>query len=200
MEHRGLQPKGVYTVSKSGIAWNEEDGLDLPNLSGRLNGVLYGFMNHYGLGGRTLLSSENNDVKSVLASIFPESIFTTADYYSELQGNNADYCWDASTAPPVQLREGRFTSCVCNAMLEHVIDPTSVLANLFSVLDSSAYLYLMTVTPSYHYHRFPRDYCRFFHDYFEDMPEHMAKKYKIKVELMELWSRSGVVNVCYRRW
>ena len=199
LERRGLQPKGTYTFSTSGTTGVYENGVTLPNLSRHLNGVICGFMRHYGLGPKCLLLSENNDVKTVLAREFPGPCFTTADYYTDLQGNNVDYCWDVSVEAPVELRQARFTSCVCNALLEHTIDPTSVLANVFSIVEPGGHLFLMTHTPSFFCHRYPRDYVRFFHDYFEDMPGHMMKTRKIEVELMELWSRSGVVNVCYRR-
>jgi hypothetical protein len=199
LERRGLQPKGTYSFSKSGSVGRYEDGLALPNLSRHLNGVMCGFMKHYGLGSKCLLLSENNEVKRVLAGAFPEPAFTTADYYADLQGDNVDCCWDACMEPPLELKQAGFTSCVCNALLEHTIDPTAVLAHVLSIIEPQGHLFLMTHTPSFFCHRYPRDYVRFFHDYFEDIPGHMLKKHGMEVELMELWSRSGIVNVCYRR-
>jgi hypothetical protein len=83
--------------------------------------------------------------------------------------------------------------------MEHLIDPTLAVANMLSLLKPSGSFYALTHTPSYPLHRCPRDYVRFHHDYFEDLPEFLKRKDNITVELKELWSRGGFVIVCYQR-
>jgi len=48
-------------------------------------------------------------------------------------------------------------------------------------------------------HRYPRDYVRFHHDYFEDLPAYVRGRVHVSVAMLEMYSNRGFVAVCYRR-
>jgi hypothetical protein len=177
MIHDGLHPKGRFIISASNNSWRKgtlPPVIRLPNLSSYYHPVLRGFWEFYGLGDRCLLTSEDNKVKSVMSPLYPEVTFITTDFFTELQSGQTDFVWDVCYPPPERLAEDKFSSIVSNALMEHLIDPTSAFANMLSLLKPSGHLYALTHTPSFPLHRYPRDYARFHHDYFEDLPKYLA--------------------------
>jgi SAM-dependent methyltransferase len=202
MIHDGLHPKATYVYSTSGHNW--ESGslpsvIRLPNLSTYYHPVLRGFWESYGLGDRCLLVSESNKVKEVVKDIYPHTSFVTTDYFTELQPGRPDVAWDVCFPAPKALADDAFSSIISNALLEHLVDATSAFANMLALLRPKGYLFALTHTPSFPLHRYPRDYVRFHHDYFEDLPKYLAGRYDLSVDLKELWSRRGQVIVCYQR-
>lgn len=198
----GLHPKGTLVVSTSQHQWNRKQLpslIQLPNLSAHYHAVTRGFWEFYGLGDKCLLASENNDVKAVMSGLYPETSFTTTDYFTELQSGYTDVVWDVCLPAPAQLIPGSFSSVIASALVEHLIDPTAAFANLLALVRPAGHLYAHTHTPSYPLHRYPRDYVRFHHDYFEDLPKFLADKYQLNVRLRELWSHRGHVILCYER-
>ena len=202
MIHDGLHPKGTYVHSASGHNW--ESGslpsvIRLPNLSTYYHPVLRGFWEFYGLGDRCLLVSESIKVKEVVNDLYPSVAFVTTDYFTELQPGQPDVAWDVCFPAPQVLAEDSFSSIISNALMEHLLDATSAFANMLALLRPGGYLFALTHTPSFPLHRYPRDYVRFHHDYFEDLPQYLADRYSLSVQLKELWSRRGQVIVCYQR-
>lgn len=68
---------------------------------------------------------------------------------------------------------------VCNALLEHVIDPTTALGAMLGLIRPGGFVYALTAMPSFHLHRYPRDYLRFHLDYFEDLPQYAVKRWAL---------------------
>jgi len=206
MARSGLQPKGsyIYSRNKSIIKGGEEHGIPLPNLSGGLQSMVCKYIQIYGLGGRCLLVSESNAVRAKMIECFPGVKFTTVDFYPELMsrelgGDAVDVLWDVCGKPSAELAACPFDSIICNAMLEHVIDPSSALHNMMSLLSKEGHLYITTCSPSFHYHAAPRVYVRFHLDYFHDMPLFLKKHYNINCELLELYSCAGLISACYEK-
>ena len=206
MARGGLQPEGTFLYSRTGLFIQESGQLNppLPNISGGFHPIVWQLISTHGLGDRCLLVSESNAVKPTLREAFPSVIFSTSDLYPELLNNgkqqaSVDFIWDVCNKPDPELINSPFNSIICNAMLEHVIAPTTAIFNMMSLLKTNGYLYLMTHTPSYHYHECPRDYVRFHHDYFQDIPDFLRRHLNIYCELEEIHSHHGVICACYRR-
>ncbi|MGH1352203.1 MAG: hypothetical protein ACRBBN_15545 [Methyloligellaceae bacterium] len=205
MERSGLQPKGVHRFSIQGNKFENDDlyRITLPNLSGELRPIMRQYMDCYGMGNKSLLVSENSSVRDVLSAHYPDVTFLVSDYYTELMNDKSqtsvDYVWDVCCDFPDNLKNERFGSILSQSLLEHTIAPTIAITNLLSLLEKGGYLYLSTHTPSFHYHAYPRDYVRFHHDYFYDLPDYVLKAFGYKIQLTELYSSFGVVCVCYRR-
>ena len=74
---------------------------------------------------------------------------------------------------PVHLHK-KFDLIICQALLEHVIDPVAVIENLLQLRsDHKSILAIQTVNPYMGMHRYPIDTLRFFPDFFL---EHGAKR------------------------
>jgi hypothetical protein len=72
------------------------------------------------------------------------------------------------------------------------------MGNFFKLIRPGGFLYGATHTPSFPLHRYPRDYCRFHHDWFEDLPAYTNQRYGVPVKLIEMRSYGGHVIFCYR--
>ena len=120
----------------------------------------------------------------------------TTDYYLDLVIGEAktDIIWNLYESVPAQLAVFRFNSVICQATMEHLMDPVGVLRKLASLVDSGGYLYLHTHTPLYAYHGLPRDYLRYFPDWFRDITMVIPD-----IELIELYCSTGHVFAAYRK-
>ena len=174
MARSGLQPRGVFWYSKRAATslWDAvSHRMSVPNIVGYYHHAMAQFIHAHGLGKKCLLVSESINVKHVMSKIHPGTDFTSCDLFPELMGQiscakGTDVLWDVCLEPPSELQKG-FSSVICHALLEHkVIDPTSALKNMLSLLNSGGKLYFMTHTPSFTKHQIPRDYCRFHHALF----------------------------------
>lgn len=205
MARSGLQPRSPYVYSLNNKSFRDDGKLriPLPNLAGGYHPVLRQFWDAHSLGSSSLLVSESKPVKVEMSRRYPGTAFTTSDLFTELMTSSAsegpDHIWDVCLPAPKDLRKVHFESIICHALLEHVIDPTAALRNMTELLHEGGHMYLMTHTPSYHKHSYPRDYVRFHHDYFEDLPGFLAKGYHVGIKLIEMYSHKGIVCVCYRK-
>jgi len=66
--------------------------------------------------------------------------------------------------------------------------------NLALALDPGGMLYIQTHTPAYHYHGYPRDYLRYFPDWFVDIASTVGT-----IELVELLCIDGHAFAAYRK-
>jgi len=204
MARSGLEPWGIKAWSRTGSVFKDDPslGVALPNLTGFLVPVLRQFMDLHGLGRECLLVSENNAVKERLQRLYPSAGFTTCDKFPHLIGPNDDKSvdveWDVCSSTAVWAGR-QFSSVIAQALIEHVIDPTRAIRNVASLLEKNGLLYLMTCTPSFHYHAYPRDYVRFHQDYFEDIPEALGQADGVQIRLEELFMKGGIVCACYQR-
>ncbi len=203
MARGGLQPRGVYRWSSSGKLSRTALHLAVPNIVGHFLPVLRGYWENYGLGAKCLLVSESIKVSKAMRGYYPNTEFISCDLFSNLMGYEAEdrphFTWDVCCKPPEGIAENRYDSVICQALLEHVIAPTTAIANMAALLKQGGRLYLQTHTPSFHKHSVPRDYMRFHHDYFEDLPKYLSAEYKLVIALSEMHSTLGVVSVVFTK-
>lgn len=166
----------------------------VPNVSGFYHNILKMFWDRYGLGSHCLLISETNSVGKTFTSQYPNTSFTTTDYYIDLQPHpQCDIIWDlCSKITPRGFC--KYSSIINQATLEHIIDPMQVLRNLIEILDTNGYIYIQTHSPSFHYHGYPRDYLRYFPDWFIDLPSSLGT-----IDLIEMICIDGHVFVVYEK-
>lgn len=201
----GLQPAREYYYSQHGNKFLNSNAYKIvvPNLVGYFHPLLRQYWEFYGLGDECLLVSEPKGVSCILKDIYPQVSFITTDLFSDLYFDEAlshpDYIWDVCLPPPPELEGHLFKSIVCQSLLEHVISPASAIVNFFRLLNKDGHLYLLTHTPSFPIHRYPRDYIRFTHDFFEDLPNFLKSYHGISSTLLELYSHDGIVAACYMK-
>jgi len=171
------------------------DTFPVPNISRFYHGILRDWWGIYGLGKDCLLMSESIETRKAFSLAFPQTKFTATDYYVDMQScAQTDVIWDMCL-PSVPESLGRgFDSVVCQATMEHVWNPEAAMKNLFSVLRPSGKLYLHTHTPCFPYHDCPRDYLRFWPDWFADVGRHFSD-----VRLLELLCVSGHAFAVYEK-
>lgn len=166
----------------------------VPNLSGFYHGILKGWWEHYGLGQRSLLASETKAVAEIFAQRYPDTQFVTTDYFIDLQPHpTCDVVWDLCSDSVPDAVTG-MQSIVCQATLEHIKDPVQVMRNLSAALEPGGMLYIQTHTPAYHYHGWPRDYLRYFPDWFLDICTTVTD-----LALVELLCVDGHAFAAYRK-
>lgn len=165
------------------------------NHSRGYHGILAQWWTAYGLGKSTLLVSETREVGAQFRARYPDVAVTTTDFYVELVANKAptDVLWNLYEAVPPALASLRFGSVVCQATFEHLMDPVGVLRKLAGLVAEGGYVYLHTHTPLYGYHGWPRDYLRYFPDWFRDVPQVIPE-----IELVELFCVEGHAFAAYR--
>jgi hypothetical protein len=166
----------------------------VPNVSGFYHNILQIYWTKYGLGEKCLLVSETKSVGSAFKNKYINTEFVTTDFYLELQPNpECDVVWDlCSSKIPEELN--CFSSVINQATLEHIKDPVQVLQNLVEVTKSKGYLFLQTHTPAFYYHGYPKDYLRYFPDWFIDLPETLSS-----IDLVELLCFDGHAFAVYQK-
>lgn len=189
---RGGAPGGVsLEVARKRLSGGH---IRVPNVSGFYHGILREYFDQYGLGARCLLVSETKAVAEVFGRLFPGTDFVSTDYYLDLQPDpKCHVVWDLCSERPPESLVG-FQSIICQATLEHVLDPVQVLRNFSSILSEGGYLFVQTHTPAYVYHPYPRDYLRYQPDWFEDI-----EKLVRTLKLVELLCVDGHAFAVYRR-
>lgn len=196
MEKAGVSPFVCSdpSVTRAQARYRLEHGhLLVPNLSGFYHGILKEWWERYGLGDRSLLISETHAVAEVFADKYPASKFVTTDYFVDLQPQpTCDFVWDLCSAEVPHEARGA-NSIVCQATLEHIIDPVRAMRNLTEALEPAGMLYVQTHTPAYHYHGWPKDYLRYFPEWFEDIAG------VVGLELVELLCVDGHAFAAYRK-
>jgi len=124
------------------------------------HGLLKAWFDHKGLEGRGLLIGEQRPSRAVqhLIEKYPEiQTVVTVD----LEGS--DFDWDITKPCEVNLQADWI---ICQAVLEHVVDPYGTVQNLLQVLKPNGSLFIHTHGPGFIEHRFPIDCIRFFRDFF----------------------------------
>lgn len=210
MVRSGFDPSEPFWWNANGFDYSsaleeiKDHLISPPNLAGQIHFSLQVFWEKRGgLGKRCLLVSESTATAEYMAKRYPATIFRASDLYSDLykanhnsKSSNPDFIWDVNIPPPIS--EGKFNSVIANALLEHVIDPVLAISNIIRCLEYDGYLYIMTHTPSFHVHRYPKDYLRFNKDFWNDLPEHLSRIHGLSVSLEDIYMYDGVVCVGFR--
>lgn len=147
----------------------------VPNKSGGYHELLKQWWDKCLIDNRTcLLISENNLVKHEFEKVYKNVKFKTLDYYDENVDIKLNLCeqWEI---------ENTYDVIICQATLEHVYDPVMALKNMSNSLNDKGTLLLHTNVPGFEYHQFPRDYLRFYPDWFID-----AENFIGNIKLTEL--------------
>lgn len=187
------------SISADGKTWNyQHQGFwvggrfPTPNCSSGYHGLLEQWWMWYFTGVDCLLISETRPTKDLFASTYPQKRFTTLDLYTDLNGGAADY--KADLCADLSAISVRFDLILCQATLEHVYDPFTAVKNMVGQLRDNGVLLIHTHTPPFPYHAYPRDYCRFCPDWFEDLPKHLTG-----IRMLQLHATTGHVFAAYRR-
>jgi SAM-dependent methyltransferase len=118
------------------------------------------------------------------------------DYYLNLDSKQAqtDVVWNLYEPIPEELAAKQFGSVVCQATVEHLLDPVGVLRKLTALLAHGGHLYLHTHTPLFPYHGWPKDYLRFFPEWFQDVGLLIPE-----IEAVEVYCVAGHAFAAYRK-
>jgi len=190
------------TYSVAGRRWDTRisEGIGgwipMPNHSHGYHGLLQQWWTAYGLGNSCLLISESNEVKASFQKLYPATRMTTTDYYLDLNPNarHTDVVWNLYDPIPADLVAMQFGSVICQATMEHLMDPVGVLRKFATLLVDGGHLYLHTHTPLYAYHASPRDYLRYFPDWFRDIGLVI-----LEIEVVEVYCMAGHAFAVYRK-
>ena len=167
----------------------------VPNASSGYHGLLKQWWDHYSANAKDwLLVSENNTVKDSFKELYPNSNFTTLEYYQSYYNKNFDINCDITNRAETDYYSELFDSIVCQATMEHLFDPVSALINMKNMLVSGGHVYIHTNTPAFPYHAYPRDYVRFFSDWFFDAENNIKG-----IQLKELYDAHGHIFACYQK-
>ena len=171
-----------------------KDHMFVPNVSGFYHNILERYWMNFGLGDKCLLVSETKIVGEVFESKYITTKFVTTDYYLELQPNpECDVVWDlCSSVIPDELKS--FSSVINQATFEHIKDPVQAMINLVNVLETNGHLFIQTHTPAFYYHGYPRDYLRYFPDWFIDISQTLGN-----IDLLELLCFDGHAFAVYKK-
>ena len=136
-----------------------------------------------------LLVSENNEVKKEFQEAYPEITFQTVDYYDnmgekvDLPLNICDF-WNINEV---------YDTVVCQATLEHVYDPVASMKNMSAALVPGGTVLIHTHVPGMKYHPHPRDYLRYYPDWFVDIAP------RVGLELLDLVENGVHIFARYRK-
>ena len=186
-------------IITSSQAWNVSAGTwvgghhPASNLSRGYHGLLKQWWDYYGKNKQKwLLLSENNTVKKEFQNQYPDVIFKTSDFYPEMN-SDCDYAYNVCDSSTFTGDES-YDIIISQAMFEHLYDPVSDLKNITNMLSDGGYLLLHTVVPGFKYHQFPRDYFRFYPDWFID-----AEKFIKNIRVKELCVIGHHIFVVYQK-
>lgn len=164
----------------------------MPNQSKGYHGILKQWWDHYKpANAGWLLISELNRVKPYFQSIYPTDSFKTLELFTD--DANVDYhisLCDRSLPNKVS----KVDVVVCQATLEHVHDPFTSMYNMAQVLNSGGIMTVHTHVQPFMYHPHPRDYIRFFPDWFIDMQNWIPE-----IQLVELVDHNGHIFAAYKK-
>ena len=165
------------------------------NLSQFYHGLLKQWWNHYDTGGKKLFTCENINVKKMFQQMYPEDTIHILDYYLELQNSDPkDIDIIGNLCEVGTIPENSYSCIVSQACLEHVEDPFGAMKNMIGGLRPGGCLVVHTVTAGgkFPYHAVPRDYFRFYADWWVDLP-----KFIDGIKLVELYESPVHVFACY---
>lgn len=150
------------------------------NLSNGYHGILKQWLDHYSTTSKNcLLVSENKLVKNQFQLEYSSLEFKTLEYYEEMnQDTDLKYnlCeqWDTNNIE-------QFDIVMCQATFEHLYDPCMAMRNLRDIMKPGGTLLIHTHVPGMAYHPYPKDYLRFYSDWFFD-----AEQFSNGLKLIEL--------------
>jgi SAM-dependent methyltransferase len=163
------------TIHVSNKEWNYQGTwvggkFSAPNFSGGYHGILQQWWEYYGKDKFDwLLISENNVVKQCFKDAYPDVNFETLDYYDNL-GKEVDLVLNLCDSAIIKNTK-TYDIIVCQATFEHLYDPVTALKNLSSMLNPGGSVLIHTHVPGMKYHPYPKDYLRFYPDWFIDAQE-----------------------------
>ena len=151
------------SFSAEGRRWDTDlDGgiggwVPATNHSHGYHGLLEQWWGTYGLGSSCLLISESCGVRASFESRYPETSFVATDFHFGLGSHvdETDVQWDLYEPAPDVLLSTWFGSVVCQATLEHLLDPVGVLRKFADLTDAGGHVFIHTHTPLYAYHGMP---------------------------------------------
>jgi hypothetical protein len=150
----------MYITENLGIEWDETKRIRAPNRSGIYWGIFDEWWNNVQLFGNVLSVGDEypqgTELKSFLSNRFP---MIDHVYINSL--SNSDLDWDITQ--PLTL-DMKFDWIICQAVLEHVIDPVAAVYNMVATLDPHRFIMLHSHGPGFPEHRHPIDCYRFFRD------------------------------------
>lgn len=159
----------------------------IPNSSGGYHGLLRDWFDMYKLQGEGLLIGEReSEVKISFMKRYQgiKQIYTT-----DLTGG--DINWDITTSFP-SIYNMKFDFIICQAVLEHIVDPFGAIKNMKNILRKEGRLFIHTHGPSFIYHAFPIDCYRFFRDAF------IAISKRLNLEIEDIFCNENHCFVVYR--
>lgn len=169
--------------------------IPVANHSSGYHGLLKQWWEEYGLGDSSLLVSETTEVAATFHKLYPLTKMIATDYYLDLiDSGKTDVIWNLYDEIPKELNKNSFGSIVCQATMEHLMDPVGVVRKFVEILEEGGHLYLHTHTPMYQYHPWPADYLRYFPDWFRDLQMCIPE-----IQLIELYCVEGHVFAAYRK-
>lgn len=191
-----------HSWSEANRVWNTalDRGIggwvEAPNHSQGFHGLLAQWWSAYGLGTSCLLVSESTMVREFFSKQWPGTRIVATDFYLDLGDSQprTDVVWDLYEPAPEILAATPFDSVICQATLEHLLDPVGVLKRLADLLVEGGRLYLHTHTPLFPYHAWPKDYVRFHKDWFHDVGLVVSA-----LEPIEIHCAKGHAFAAYRR-
>jgi SAM-dependent methyltransferase len=188
-------------IHKAGRNWDYDSTLHngwfgerfvVPNQSTGYHGLLKQWWDFYKVDNSSwLLVSEKNTAKPYFSAIYPNDTFSTLEYYADEQ--DVDYRFNLCDRSIV-YNLPKFDIVLCQATLEHVYDPFSAMLNMSSLLNKNGILLTHTHTPGFEYHPYPKDYIRYYSDWFIDIP-----KFIYNIELLELFDENNHIFSVYRK-
>lgn len=204
----GLTPMDLAILSDEvaysakGRRWNTQISggiggwIPAANHSHGYHGLLQEWWTAYGLGYSCLLISESSEVRASFQKLYPATRMTATDYYVDLnpKAGHTDVAWNLYEPIPADLSSRHFDSVICQATMEHLLDPVGVLRKIAALLANGGHLYLHTHTPLYAYHACPRDYLRYFPDWFRDVGLVIPE-----IEVIEVYCAAGHAFAAYRK-
>jgi hypothetical protein len=171
------------------------DTFQVPNISGFYHGIMRDLWEDYGLGQKGLLISESTRTRQAFSEVYPQTVFICTDYYVDLQScAQTDVLWDICSPEIPRILQHGFDSIVCQATMEHVWAPDVAMKNLCGLLNVQGRFYLHTHAPCFPYHAWPRDYLRYWPDWFVDLEHHIPG-----MHLLELLCVAGHVFAVYEK-
>jgi SAM-dependent methyltransferase len=152
------------------------------NLSSGYHGLLKEWFDHYNIKkSKCLLISENQIVKNEFKMMYPQIEFKTLEFYEDMNQivdlkYNLCESWD-------RYNIEKFDIILCQATFEHLYDPCTAIKNLNNILNLNGVILIHTHVPGMPYHPYPKDYLRFYPDWFKEV-SNFVKDLQL-VELIE---------------
>jgi len=151
--------------------------------------ALKAWFDHYGLAGTGLLIGEVAMGDAPIKQTFKQAFPTITEVLC-VDFTAADMSWDITYPAPV---DALYDWVICQAVLEHVVDPIAAIQNMLNVLKPGGKLYIHTHLPEFAYHKYPIDCYRFYPDVFKAISTRLGQP------LLDYYTSLGVIAVVYER-